>query len=457
MIKIENLKKFYGATQIIDGVSLTVKKGEIFAIVGHSGAGKSTLLRCINGLEDYQGGSLKVFDKEISALKDRELRELRRDVGMIFQHFALMARKTAFENVATPLKFWGYSDGDIKKRVSELLELVGLASKAASYPGELSGGQKQRVAIARALVSSPEIILADEPTGNLDSRNAYLVMEELRRIHSEGNTIIMVTHNPNLTTYATRVIHMLDGRIATDIKTVADEDLPERIKVNFHSKKSSGKDNQPIEKEIPEANQNIDKNDVMSQTESEIDSKAETIPVIRPIKPVGSKYTGEAPMAPKNTVEKIDEPEEDYMEYRNLIDLKPIFVDTEKKYKENLQSKELLTQTKDLAKIADNNQKSSAGISSKSTSYSSYNSKSLSYKFPETTAISVEKSDDKDFKDKKSTFPIVSSSSTDSSVRIVKKPTSLLELENSSIVKKKSKTKAKLNKSNKKQAKGRRK
>ena len=250
---------------------------------------------------------------------------------------------------------------------------------------------------------------------------------------------------------------MLDGRIATDIKTVADEDLPERIKVNFHSKKSSGKDNQPIEKKNPEANQNIDKNDVMSQTESEIDSKAETIPVIRPIKPVGSKYTGEAPMAPKNTVEKIDESEEDYVEYRNLIDLKPIFVDTEKKYKENLQSKELLTQTKDLSKIADNNQKSSAEISNKSTSYSSYNSKSLSYKFPETTAISVEKSDDKDFKDKKSTFPIVSSSSTDSSVRIVKKPTSLLELENSSIVKKKSKSKTKLNKSNKKQAKGRRK
>ena len=195
----------------------------------------------------------------------------------------------------------------------------------------------------------------------------------------------------------------------------------------------------------------------MSQTESEIDSKAETIPVIRPIKPVGSKYTGEAPMAPKNTVEKIDEPEEDYVEYRNLISLKPIFVDTEKKYKENLQSKELLTQTKDLSKIADNNQKSSNEISSKTTSYSSYNSKSLSYKFPETTAIFVEKSDDKDLKDKKSTFPIVSSSSTDSSVRIVKKPTSLLELENSSVVKKKSKSKTKLNKSNKKQAKGRRK
>ena len=128
MIKIENLKKFYGATQIIDDVSLNVEKGEIFAIVGHSGAGKSTLLRCINGLEDYQSGSLKVFDKEISALKDRELRELRRDVGMIFQHFALMARKTAFENIATPLIFWDYSDGEIKKRVNELLDLVGLAN-----------------------------------------------------------------------------------------------------------------------------------------------------------------------------------------------------------------------------------------------------------------------------------------------------------------------------------------
>ena len=215
MIKIENLKKFYGATQIIDGVSLTVEKGEIFAIVGHSGAGKSTLLRCINGLEDYQGGSLKVFGKEISALKDKELRELRRDVGMIFQHFALMARKTAFENVATPLKFWGYSDGEIKKRVSELLELVGLANKAASYPGELSGGQKQRVAIARALALSPKILLSDEATSALDPNTTNSILELLKQINQTLNiSVVLVTHEMEVVkSIARRAVLLESGKI----------------------------------------------------------------------------------------------------------------------------------------------------------------------------------------------------------------------------------------------------
>ena len=215
MIKIENLKKFYGATQIIDGVSLNVEKGEIFAIVGHSGAGKSTLLRCINGLEDYQSGSLKVFDKEISALKDRELRELRRDVGMIFQHFALMARKTAFENVATPLKFWGYSDGEIKKRVSELLDLVGLANKAASYPGELSGGQKQRVAIARALALSPKILLSDEATSALDPNTTNSILELLKQINQTLNiSVVLVTHEMEVVkSIARRAVLLESGKI----------------------------------------------------------------------------------------------------------------------------------------------------------------------------------------------------------------------------------------------------
>ena len=215
MIKIENLKKFYGATQIIDGVSLTVEKGEIFAIVGHSGAGKSTLLRCINGLEDYQSGSLKVFDKEISALKDKELRELRRDVGMIFQHFALMARKTAFENVATPLKFWGYSDGEIKKRVNELLDLVGLANKAASYPGELSGGQKQRVAIARALALSPKILLSDEATSALDPNTTNSILELLKQINQTLNiSVVLVTHEMEVVkSIARRAVLLESGKI----------------------------------------------------------------------------------------------------------------------------------------------------------------------------------------------------------------------------------------------------
>ena len=215
MIKIENLKKFYGATQIIDDVSLNVEKGEIFAIVGHSGAGKSTLLRCINGLEGYQSGSLKVFDKEISALKDRELRELRKDVGMIFQHFALMARKTAFENVATPLKFWDYSDGEIKKRVNELLDLVGLANKAASYPGELSGGQKQRVAIARALALSPKILLSDEATSALDPNTTNSILELLKQINQTLNiSVVLVTHEMEVVkSIARRAVLLESGKI----------------------------------------------------------------------------------------------------------------------------------------------------------------------------------------------------------------------------------------------------
>ncbi|WP_297939454.1 methionine ABC transporter ATP-binding protein [uncultured Campylobacter sp.] len=215
MIKIENLKKFYGATQIIDGVSLTVEKGEIFAIVGHSGAGKSTLLRCINGLEDYQGGSLKVFDKEISALKDKELRELRRDVGMIFQHFALMARKTAFENVATPLKFWGYKSDETEKRVRELLNLVGLESKAKSYPSELSGGQKQRVAIARALALNPKILLSDEATSALDPNTTNQILELLEKINKELDiSVVIVTHEMEVVkSIAKRAILLEGGKI----------------------------------------------------------------------------------------------------------------------------------------------------------------------------------------------------------------------------------------------------
>ena len=218
MIKIENLKKFYGATQIIDDVSLNVEKGEIFAIVGHSGAGKSTLLRCINGLEDYQSGSLKVFDKEISALKDRELRELRRDVGMIFQHFALMARKTAFENVATPLKFWGYKSDETEKRVRELLNLVGLESKAKSYPSELSGGMKKRAALARAVVLSPRVLFLDEPNSGLDpvsSRQMDALIKELR--DSIGVTVVMVTHD------ADSIFDILDRFLIIDNKKIAFE------------------------------------------------------------------------------------------------------------------------------------------------------------------------------------------------------------------------------------------
>lgn len=215
MIKIENLTKFYGGTQILYDVNLEVAKGEIFAIVGHSGAGKSTLLRCINGLESYQGGSLKVFDKEIKNLDETQQRHLRRDVGMIFQHFALMARKNVFENVATPLKFWGYKSNETEKRVRELLNLVGLESKAKSYPSELSGGQKQRVAIARALALNPKILLSDEATSALDPNTTNQILELLEKINKELEIIVViVTHEMEVVkSIAKRAILLEGGKI----------------------------------------------------------------------------------------------------------------------------------------------------------------------------------------------------------------------------------------------------
>ena len=215
MIKIENLTKFYGDTQILFDINLEVKKGEIFAIVGHSGAGKSTLLRCINGLESYQGGSLKVFDKEIKNLDETQQRHLRRDVGMIFQHFALMARKNVFENVATPLKFWGYKSDETEKRVRELLNLVGLESKVKSYPSELSGGQKQRVAIARALALNPKILLSDEATSALDPNTTNQILELLEKINKELDiSVVIVTHEMEVVkSIAKRAILLEGGKI----------------------------------------------------------------------------------------------------------------------------------------------------------------------------------------------------------------------------------------------------
>lgn len=215
MIKIENLSKFYGDTQILFDINLEVAKGEIFAIVGHSGAGKSTLLRCINGLESYQGGSLKVFDKEIKNLDETQQRHLRRDVGMIFQHFALMARKNVFENVATPLKFWGYKSDETEKRVRELLNLVGLENKAKSYPSELSGGQKQRVAIARALALNPKILLSDEATSALDPNTTNQILELLEKINKELDiSVVIVTHEMEVVkSIAKRAILLEGGKI----------------------------------------------------------------------------------------------------------------------------------------------------------------------------------------------------------------------------------------------------
>lgn len=195
MINIKNLNKHYGDIKVLNNISIDIKKGEIFAIVGHSGAGKSTLMRCINGLEDYTDGSLKVNNKEIKNLKKDELREFRKNIGMIFQHFSLIQRKTVYENVALPMELWGYSKDEISKKVKDLLSLVGLDEKIDSYPSQLSGGQKQRVAIARALTLNPEVLLSDEATSALDPNTTTSILKLLKEINEKLNiTIILVTH-----------------------------------------------------------------------------------------------------------------------------------------------------------------------------------------------------------------------------------------------------------------------
>lgn len=215
MIEISNLKKYYGDKLTIDDVSLDIASGEIFALVGHSGAGKSTLLRCINGLESYQGGSVKVFGKEIKDIDANELRKFRKDIGMIFQHFALMSRKSVFENVATPLRFWGVDSAKINSRVNELLSLVGLDAKKNEYPNALSGGQKQRVAIARALALNPKILLSDEATSALDPNTTKGVLELLKKINRElGITIVLVTHEMDVVkNIASRAVLLEHGQI----------------------------------------------------------------------------------------------------------------------------------------------------------------------------------------------------------------------------------------------------
>ena len=215
MIKIENLDKYFGKDKVLSNINLKIEKGEIFAMVGHSGAGKSTLLRCINGLESYEIGTLKVFDKEIKDLKPNELRKFRKSVGMIFQHFSLMQRKSVFENVAVPLRVWGFDKQEIKNRVNELLKLVGLDNKSKAYPSELSGGQKQRVAIARALTLEPSILLSDEATSALDPNTTSSILQLLKKINKKlGITIVIVTHEMDVVkSIAQRAILLEHGNI----------------------------------------------------------------------------------------------------------------------------------------------------------------------------------------------------------------------------------------------------
>lgn len=219
MITLKNIEKLYGTGsntfKALDGINLEVKKGEFVAVVGASGSGKSTLLNIIGCMDSPTGGEYIFENENILKKKYKQLASFRnKKIGFVFQAFNLADDCTAAENVEMPLGYAGIKKTQRDKRVKEILAEVGLSDKAKSFPRQLSGGQQQRVAIARALVNDPELILADEPTGNLDTKNAAQIMELFQKIHRESDrTIIMITHNPELAAQADRTINITDGRI----------------------------------------------------------------------------------------------------------------------------------------------------------------------------------------------------------------------------------------------------
>lgn len=233
IIEISELSKLYGfgdaTTVALDEVNLTIEKGEFIAVMGPSGSGKTTLMNILGLLDRPTHGVYKLNGRNISKLsKNRQARVRRDNIGFIFQSFNLLPKLTILENVALPLAYKGTRQTKRLKAADRVLEQVGLSDRDSYLPSQLSGGQLQRAAIARALVNNPSIIIADEPTGNLDSVSARVVMELLSDVHKLGNTVLMVTHNPSLTRYADRIIYMLDGGIVYDEASAVGE-VPSRV------------------------------------------------------------------------------------------------------------------------------------------------------------------------------------------------------------------------------------
>jgi putative ABC transport system ATP-binding protein len=221
MFELKNVWKIYcmkGAeTQALIDISLKIENGEYIAIVGQSGSGKSTLMHVIGCLDTPTRGSVVVDGKEISELEDDDLAKIRREkIGFVFQAFNLIGSLTAAENVAMPMRFNGYGKTESIKRAKELLKRVGLEKRVDHKPNQLSGGEQQRVAICRALANDPEVILADEPTGNLDSRSGSEIIELIEELHKSGKTIIIVTHDQSLARRAKRQIKLKDGQIVNE-------------------------------------------------------------------------------------------------------------------------------------------------------------------------------------------------------------------------------------------------
>lgn len=254
LIELHDINRVFGIGEAesyaLQNFYLQVKPGEFIMIMGPSGCGKTTLLNILGFLDHPTSGQYFLNQTPTSHFSSRRLAKLRsQKIGIIFQEYNLIPTLTVLENVALPLIYAGVNHTKAIIKASETLKNFDLQTKEYYYPYQLSGGQKQRVAIARALVANPEIILADEPTGSLDTKSSEAVMQELHRVHQAGNTIIMVTHNPALTKYATRVLHMIDGSIDRDFKFVADHNLPERIDIHFNSKTSKPETPQVINAE----------------------------------------------------------------------------------------------------------------------------------------------------------------------------------------------------------------
>ena len=222
MIKIENLSKVFRTEEVetvaLNGVNMQVKEGEFVAIMGPSGCGKSTLLNTLGLLDNPTEGSYRLLGTEVANLQEKERTRLRKGViGFVFQSFNLIDELNVFENVELPLTYLSIKKAERKQMVNDMLKRMNISHRAKHYPQQLSGGQQQRVAIARAVITNPKLILADEPTGNLDSKNGKEVMNLLTELNQEGTTVVMVTHSKRDAGYAHRIVHLFDGSVVANI------------------------------------------------------------------------------------------------------------------------------------------------------------------------------------------------------------------------------------------------
>ena len=221
MIRTGDLKKLYTTDEVettaLNNVNIEIREGEFVAIMGPSGCGKSTLLNILGLLDNPSDGEYHFLDHEVSKYSERERANLRKaNIGFVFQSFNLIDELTVFENVELPLLYLGKSSSDREKMVNEVLEKMQIMHRKDHFPQQLSGGQQQRVAVSRAVVAKPKLILADEPTGNLDSKNSEEVMDILTKLNDNGTTIVMVTHSPHDAEYSHRIIHLFDGQVVTE-------------------------------------------------------------------------------------------------------------------------------------------------------------------------------------------------------------------------------------------------